>query len=335
MSLQPEPIERQFFDIQELVEEFPAIWHDRNKQVVFSVACPPGSTQEGRLDYSRWAAMPLPEKVEAAGAISRVVTRPGFYDYSGEEDLAGAVEWHVNFADPRLFVAYGSRLFAQDEMQVAEHPVLGALREALEARNLPAVTVEGGRPTPVLVMGAPRLCRVQTDRNAAEGRPHGLYGNAFTRAEPDVVRRATRRIDPPTITNLIAIAALAGGAGRYRIHEVEGVLITAYTGFRAAVLESARACGTHGPVVIHTGFWGCGAFGGDRVLMAMLQVLAGAMAGVERIVFHTGDPIGNAAIRDMRAFFDEGRFGSSAINAPELIRRIVAIGFEWGVSDGS
>ncbi|WP_406693624.1 hypothetical protein V5E97_21570 [Singulisphaera sp. Ch08] len=342
MSRQPEPIERQTFAIRELVEEHPPVWNDRNKQVVFAVACPPGSTRQGRLDYTRWGAMPFPaEGLDPAAAIDRMVARPGFYDYAREADLAGGLEWHVNFADPRLFFAYGSRLFAQDEMQAAEHPALGSLREALVASKRPALTVEGGRPTPVLVMGALRHCRVATDRNAAEGRPHGLYGNAFARADPDAVRRATTRIEPPTTTNLIAIAAPAGGVGRYRIDEIEGVLVTAYTAFRAAVLESARAHGSSssedddGLVVVHTGFWGCGAFGGDRVLMTTLQVLAAAMAGVERIVFHTGDSGGNAAIRETRAIFDEGRLGGSVIDVGELIRRIEAIGFAWGTSDGN
>ncbi len=57
------------------------------------------------------------------------------YDYARAAGVEGAVEWHVNFADPRLFTAYGLGLFAQDEMQVAEHPALGALREALHARR--------------------------------------------------------------------------------------------------------------------------------------------------------------------------------------------------------
>jgi hypothetical protein len=334
MTSQPEPIEQQQFDLQELVREHPPLWNDRNKAIVFEVACPPGSTHQGRLEYSRWASLPFPESLDPASAIRRMVGRPGFYDYARESDLTDAVEWHVNFADPMLFFAYGSRLFAQDEMQVAEHPGLASLREALVARKRTAVTVEGGRPTPVLVMGALRHCRVATDRDAAEGRPHGLYGNAFARADPDAVRRATTRIDPPTTTNLIAIAAPAGGVGRYRIQEIEFVLATAYTGFRAAVLESARARGSDGPVVIHTGFWGCGAFGGDRVLMTTLQVIAAELAGVERIVFHTGDPIGNASIRETRALF-EGRFGGPAITVRELIQRTDAIGFEWGVSDGN
>src|SRR2546427_2700180 len=85
-------------------------------------------------------------------------------DVAGDGD---ALEWYVNFADPHLFVAYGSALFAQDEMQVAEHPALGALKEALDAQGHDAVTVENGRLTPVLVMGAERRCRVTTDRSPA------------------------------------------------------------------------------------------------------------------------------------------------------------------------
>jgi hypothetical protein len=46
--------------------------------------------------------------------------------------------WHVNFADPQLFVAYGSQLLAQDELQAAEHPLLGSIREALPRTLLDA-----------------------------------------------------------------------------------------------------------------------------------------------------------------------------------------------------
>ena len=47
---------------------------------------------------------------------------------------------------------------------------------------------------------------------------------------------------------------------------VEEVFATAYTGFRAARAES----GAGFEVVVHTGHWGTGAYGGDRVLMALL-----------------------------------------------------------------
>jgi len=54
------------------------------------------------------------------------------------------------------FNYYSGPLMAQDEIQVAENPCLAALREALVSRRLPALTVENGEPTPVLVRGAER-----------------------------------------------------------------------------------------------------------------------------------------------------------------------------------
>ena len=260
--------------------------------------------------------------------------QPGFYDYARSSDRPDAVEWHVNFADPSLFVAYGSRLFAQDEMQVVEHPVLGSLKEALVARKLRAVTMDRDRPTPVLVMGALRRCRVATEPNAAEGRPHGLYGNAFARADPEAVRRATTRIDPPTITNLVAMAAPSYGTGRYRMSDIEYVVVTAFTAFRgSARVGAVPRIGMSGRDPL--GFWGCGAFGGNRVLMTTLQAIAAEMAGIEQIVFHTGDPSGAKSISGMRRLFDSDLTGGPDVGVRELIQRIHALGFEWGMSDGN
>jgi hypothetical protein len=328
-----EPLERLQFETRQLMADHPPMWRDRNKRVVFEVACPRGSTHGGKLDYSRWRAMPLPRRVDAAAAARRVVPRAGFYDYAPEAEVSGAVEWHVNFADPYLFTAYGSPLFAQDEMQVAEHPALGALREALSARRATALTVEEDRPTPIMVMGAERRCRVATDANAVEGRPRGLYGNLFARADPEAVRRATTRIEPPTITNLVAMAAPSGGYGRYSLTEIEGVICTAFTAFHAAVLESARCRGAPCPVVVHTGFWGCGAFGGHRALMAALQALAAGMAGVERLVFHTGSEA--EALREALGLIDERLASGPEGDLAAALDRIAALGFEWGVSDGN
>ncbi len=60
--------------------------------------------------------------------------------------------------------------------------------------------------------------------------------------------------------------------------------MTAYTGFRAAVCESEDR-----PAIVHTGFWGCGAFGGNRRLMPMLQAMVATVAGMQRLVCHALD----------------------------------------------
>lgn len=328
----PQPLDRRTFDAAGLILAHPPVWQHPNKEVVAAISCPPDAVHAGTLGYSRWAALPLPE-VASQDAATTVVERPGFYDYA--PIVAGAIEWHVNFADPHLFVAYGSQLLAQDELQVAEHPVLGALKEALVAERAVTRTVEEGRPTPVLVTGAERRCRIATEPDPSAGLPDGLYGNAFALARADVVRAATTRLEPPTITNLIAMAAPGYGHGAYTAEQIETILVTAYTAFTAASAEASRLADAATSLVVHTGYWGCGAFGGNRVLMAALQVLAARMAGVGTLAFHVGDPAGSELLADALGFLD-GPDGVGALpSTDERIRAIADYGFRWGVSDGT
>ena len=333
----PEPLERREYDAAALMRQHPPVLLNENKQVIFGIACP-DRTAAGHVSYSHWAEMPLPALADPGAAASLLEVRDGFFDYEPVATPAPAtpaVEWHVNFADPNLFFAYGWAMFAQDEIQAAEHPVLGSLREALVAGGRPTRTVEGGRPTPALVMGAERRVRIQTDRRAERGGPSWLYGIAFAEAEPEVVRQATVRIDPPTISNIIAIAAPVGGYGRYRREEIELALSTAYSGFRAAVLESQRAAGPTARVVVHSGFWGCGAFGGNRVMMTLLQLLAAEMAGLDGLVLHVGDPAGRGAVEQATVLLRDRLAEAGETDTEGLISRIESLGLEWGQGDGN
>ncbi len=328
-----QPMQRLIYGAEALAREHPPQLHDRNKRVVHGIACPPGTVHRGEVEYSRWAPMPLQASVDASEALERVDIREGIYDYVPV--VESAVEWHVNFADPDLFFGYGSSLFAQDEMQVAEHPILGSLREALIAGSRSARTVEEGRPTPILVAGVERRCRVAVNASAEEGRPQGLYGNLFSMASEEAVKRATRRILPPTLSNLIAVAAPSGGWGPYSKRGIEYILTTAYTGFRAAVMESKRIGRTESQVVVHTGFWGCGAFGGNRHLMAILQILAAGMAEVDRLVFHAVSAEGMTSFEEAVALIVRGP-GRARIHATDaVIEWILDQEFQWGVSDGN
>jgi hypothetical protein len=229
-----------------------------NKQLVFDIACRASVPHRGSLTVSRWRADGLPTEIDPASS-TRLEARADLLPYDPSPE--GVLGWHVNFADRRLFVAYGSALLAQDEMQVAEHPALGALCEYLATRRdtpLAPFTRDGSDvPTPYLVRGVERRCAIATDPDVEEDRPYGLYGNHFSRAKPDAIRRATRPIVPPTISHILAMEALPGGRGMYSLDEIRDVLLTAYTGFSAARAESleAGARETH----VHTGHWGTGA----------------------------------------------------------------------------
>ncbi len=331
------PLGRASIEAADLVAKYPPRLPHRNKRAIYDKASPPGALHRGTLTVSRWAQELLPLSIHWAEAPTTIELREGTFTYDPPRPSSRAtMEWHLNFAHTILFVAYGGPLFAQDEMQVAEHPSLASVREWLTGEaveGLRPVTREDGLATPMLLRGVERRCAVATDEDPDADRPLGLYGNAFGRAREEAVRRATRVLDPPTITNVLAMEAPAGATGRYTAEQIHGVMATAYTGFRAARLESALALGEGVEVVLHTGHWGTGAYGGNRVLMAMLQVLAAKAAGLHRMVFHTYDRAGATPCREALGRLDA--LATRAVTLGEALTAIDAAAFEWGVSDGN
>lgn len=325
------PIYRCEYEAQQIVTSYPAQLHDRNKDIVFEMSMPRGAAHLGAISVARWKQLPLPKTFERSNVLPLFELRNEYFTY--DPAPAGCVEWHLNFAHYDLFVVYGSQLFAQDEMQVAEHPALASLRHALIDSGYAPLTVENGVATPILIMGVERRCEVATDPNPNAGRPVGLYGNHFARASEDAIRRATRVFDPPTISNILAMEAPAYGAGQYEREQIEFVLSTAYTGFRAAVMESRRAVSPDVRTVIHTGYWGCGAYGGNRELMPLLQMIAACCAEVDTLVFHTGGDGDGFAQSTKR--FAEFVPVDVTLQMAELLTRIERIGYTWGVSDGN
>lgn len=267
----------------------------------------------GTITATRWAEVPLPRDV---GAPTEVQVQRGHYAYDRPADGC----WYVNFADPQLFFAYGSALLAQDELQVLEHPALALVREALVAEGLAALTQVDDEATPVLVAGVER--RGALDTRPDVDRPEGLYGNRFARAPLAQVYAALTVLEPPTISNILAMAAPGYGRGPYTRAEVERILLTATTGFRAAAAEGATE--------VCSGFWGCGAFGGNRTMMVALQALAARLAGV-RLRLHAFDREGAAdAAEGLAALAGVARDSVDA-----TVDGLVRLGLRWGVSDGN
>jgi hypothetical protein len=327
MTLNPDVatrlLARADFDAPELAKRHPPKFTDGNKKLIHRIACP--TPPQGRVEVSRWAAEKLPDVVPDTAVVFEV--KAGIYDYPKPDP--GTVAWHLNFADAHLFYAYGSGLFAQDEMQVAEHPILASLRESLVAEP-----IEGLRPittefeaTPVLVMGAERSCAIDP------GGARSIYGNAMHRASEDTIRERVQRLNPPTTTNVLAIEALPGGGGRYGPDEISRVAMTATAGFSAARLESKRVGGPEAKVVIHTGHWGCGAYGGNKILMALLQLLGARLAQIDCLVFHAFDEPGQAAYGQALNHYEE--LVTAGTPVKDVLWKIDDLGFRWGSSDGN
>jgi len=317
-----EPLMRVTFEAGALAKEYPAKIRDANKKLVYEIACPAGTVHEGSVTVSRWKAARWPAEWPAGGM--KVSGVAGFFTY--DASAKGVVAWHVNFADPEVFGFYGGPLLAQDELQVAEHPLLASVREALLGKKLSTLTVEAGLSTPILVMGVQRRVKVATEPSVA--RPEGLYGNRFKRADEKTVRDAVTRIERPTISNIVALAAPTCGRGAYTIDELQLILETAYTGFRAAKAES----GDKLQVEMHTGFWGCGAFGGNRTVMVALQLAAARLAGIDEIVIHWGDKAGEMDFQSGLEAYEEA---TKAGNVSAFLKALEKKAYRWGVSDGN
>ena len=297
------------------------------------------SKDEQPLSYRRFGPARLPRSGKLQGAAPAVLA--GVYDYA--QSTASTTEWYVNFADRKLFGFFEGNLFAQDEMQVQEHPSLGSLRlylerEAQQNPGLVPLTVGDQGPTPCLIERVPQACAVDT--RCSEEAPRGLYGNAFARAQPDVVVRATTFHAEPRTTNVLAIEAPKPCRGEYTHGQLVRILETAYTGFAAvAAVSNGDAAKDGAAVRVHTGHWGCGAYGGSKPLMALLQTCAARLAGVS-LVYHAFDEEGVAAAEAGLQKLDElldrievGPEGTAILD--KMLAELVKMGFKWGQSDGN
>lgn len=166
---------------------------------------------------------------------------PGFYNY--EKDLSGPVRyvWWMNFADPKLFGYYGGRLFAQDEIQVFEHPILASVRNYLldsgEENMKPNTLVlrDGApvRPTPYLIENAPIWLNVDTTPRLPMGGMGNIYGHNFITAPEEEIEAGVHVVKGNIKNNIIAVSAIVG-EGQYSYDEIELLLKTLVCAFSNA-----------------------------------------------------------------------------------------------------
>ena len=318
-----EAIERLSATERDLLEGETLDFTSARKSQVFEIATAGREPSDEVIDVSRWQTAELSDAMQG---LPEVEIRADVYDYVPSE--GDVDDWWVNFADPDLFFGWAGELFAQDELQIAEHPALAALRVRLERTSEvePRTTGRHRAATPVLVKGVPRRVGVDLAPRRDVGLPFGIYGREFGRASEAAVRAVCTIVDPPTRSNLIAMAAPSPGVGTYGRGTIESVLRTAVTGFGAAVAESDRG------VVVHTGYWGCGAFGGNRELMVGLQVVAAVGAGVQKIVIHTVKDDGRA---DAVAGLEFARAIEVNAGMQEVVEVILGRKLTWGASNGT
>src|ERR1041384_6088734 len=127
------------YETADILTRFPATPSHGHKQMLRDLAHHGREPSKQQLHVSRWSSSIEPV-VATTPTEPQVIVRGDAFVY--EAALGSDVHWHANYADKHLFGFHAGPLFAQDEMQVAEHPVLASVRDALIADKFPAFTEE-------------------------------------------------------------------------------------------------------------------------------------------------------------------------------------------------
>ena len=92
-------------------------------------------------------------------------------------------------------------------------------------------------------------------------------------------------------------------------------------------------------IVIHTGNWGCGAFGGNVELHTMLQIIAAVAAGVDEMVYHAVDEknLSNAfeGVEALKELLPKCKDKKGKIKRDLLMNELFNKGYKWGRPNGT
>lgn len=252
----------------------------------------------------RLAPVDLPERIDLA-AMPPVQFLGECFGYVSHAPPGSSPSTLVtmNFGDPMLMVCAPKQHFAQDEIQQVEFPdLLGWLNvisdssrcESAGVRlvegSLDAVhrhCVEQNRCTPWLFSGLPHKLRVAMRTPAG----HPCYGHQasrlWTHNNPEVrddLLAAVTPVQELRRCNLMYLWSLPPCHGCYTVEDCRQITERLYCG----LIGWKHVYGANVRLELHTGNWGCGAFGGNVRLHTMLQMLAATAAGcVDRVIYHS------------------------------------------------
>lgn len=275
--------------VQELIKKYPPVFESPRKKSYYEKAAYIHRKQKGIVKISRWRfADERKTKIDLTSQPLEIEEKKTFFDYADEDTETKRV-WYLNFADPLLFGYYNGDLFAQDEIQTFEHPLLGAVVEYLNKKKIPGMedlTLVKRKPTPYLIEKIPYWIRVNTSPVLKDGKIANIYGHNFQYASKEVLEAGIRLIEKEETNNILAIAAPSSGHGNdlYTQYEIQLILKTLLVGFSACARRTSAS--KRNECVIHTGNWGCGAFGNDKELIYFCQILCASVCGVSKLVFH-------------------------------------------------
>ena len=326
---------------QDLINKYPPLYTYRRKIELYEKSLLKYGQQKGNLRVSRCGFKQHNWNKTIAKNDLFIRTDSGFYEYDKDMSDSHRQVWYLNFADPELFGFYSGTLFAQDEMMTLEMPLLCSVREYLVSKDIHGLPPRTAvrclykyEPTPILIENVPQWIRVDTKPTMPDGTQVSIYGNNFAFANQEQIDAGITIMTDDVKCNVICASAPFGGNGDYTAKEIDYTLRAAFSAFEQTVALSKKNLKLGDYVdstvltVIHTGNWGCGAYGGNYELMYLIQMIASSAVGVNELVFHS----------PKNDFFDKAQDkfqtlqGMSLSECAAFLKRQK---YRWGMSDGN
>ncbi|EAR98980.1 poly (ADP-ribose) glycohydrolase (macronuclear) [Tetrahymena thermophila SB210] len=339
--------------IKELLKEVPQDVHPIKKQIYKEAL--------SRLNQQDKEQIMIYIKCNQNTVISQVLYNEikiqmmdGPYNYKSDfnSQQQPTKSWYVNFSDKNLFGFYHTPLFAQDEVQCCQFPLLPYIKQYIQAYSKQEegyfpVTRVGMNSYPILVLNCQYLCYVDLLKKN-KNYPYGIYGNNFEKLKKEDVNEFfsfPKLEETKNLINLICMSALSifsqkGQSREYTEAEIVYTFETVYRAFYSAVQES-KSNNQNVYVVINTGNWGSGAFGNNLVFTVLVQLAAAHLAKVNCLNYYPFDDQGKYGYQEGYKLFQifikqmqQNQVELSLQFQLNFIQFCINQKFTWGSSNG-
>lgn len=204
-------------------------------------------------------------------------------EFSYPQSIGENLHWTANFSDVGLFERCQENSLTEVEKQAVEHPALTHLKAALLGQG--SLNRLNGNQI-ALITGAYRYGKIDIFTPCVTG--HSLYGENFAVASNEDILSKLTVFEHPVRSNIFSIAAPTIGENLrdrpYRRDHLKDLLFRSVAAFSAIKFE----CPTK-KIIVHSGNWGCGAFGHGAKAVALIQLAAANFSGIDRLEYYPLD----------------------------------------------
>jgi len=212
---------------------------------------------------------------------------------------------------------------------------------SLDAKIVESVYSPHCHKTPIIITNALR------HGNFYQNKLHKIYGNKFATKKFEEMEKYYEKLDVPMNTNIIAMASRRGMMKKYNEEDVNILFNTAYSAFSGALEEAKHSFSQNKikdnennesrllEVVIHSGNWGCGAFGGNVEMHSLLQIIAAHEAKIDYFRYHSVGEVDSLQVQQACKTIDDIFGNRPQLTWKEFMTKLLKCEYRWRMPNGT